>query len=216
MTSKTSSNNGPDALASTPRQSQLDNDFTMQYIRCNACAETFDNASDLRAHNFQLHPQSGRLSMILSIKPLKPTNAASIRNLMMSAYPEEECNSQSEIVDLLADCMNLSFAAWHGNKMVAFVLTQITNMNSHSTYMHTIVVQEEYRGKGIGKTLIELVIDKYSAQKEQFGFKRIVLHCELLNQRAISIYKRAGFRVRETINNLYGNGRHGLLMSRQL
>lgn len=216
MKSKTSSNNGPDSLASTPRQSQLDIDFTMQYIRCNACAETFADASGLQAHNFRLHPQSGRLSMIISIKPLKATNATSVRNLMMSAYPEEECNTQREIVDLLDNCMNLSFAAWNGNKMVAFVLTQITKTNPYSTYMHTIVVQDEYRGKGLGKKLIELVIEKYSAKKEQFGFKRIILHCELLNQRAISIYKRAGFRVCEKINHLYGNGRHGLLMSRQL
>lgn len=159
-------------------------------------------------------------SMIISINELHTKDVPLVRNLMMSAYPEDECESESEIANILDYskniAMNLSFAAWHNNQMIAFLLTQIKQTDRDSPYIHTIVVRNEYRGKGLGKKLIELMIEKCKENRTVFGFVRITLHCEVTNQRAISIYEQSGFTFVNKLNNLYGEGRHGQLMSRLL
>lgn len=213
-----------------------DDDTIFQYIRCNLCAREFDTVSKLNAHKMRSHPRkrargingeftvndnSDNLqSMIISIKELYAKDVPLVRNLMLSAYPEKECDSESEIAKNLdyskKIAINLSYAAWHNNQMVAFLLTEIKPSDCISPYLHTIVVRDEYRRKCLGKKLIEMMIAKCNENRNVFRFDRITLHCEVTNHRAIKIYEQLGFTLIERLNNLYGEERHGQLMSRPL
>lgn len=209
-------------------------DPIIQFIRCNECRREFDEIDSFKFPNLRLHSKrmpargiAGKFkhrdnlqSMIISIGKLHAKDANSVRNVMMSEYPEDECNSENEIAKILdysnKFAINLSFAAWHNDQMVAFLLTQIKSTDRDSPYIHTIVVRNEYRGKRLGKKLIELMIEKCKKNQTAFGFVNIQLHCEVTNQRAISIYEQFGFTLVERMNSDYGTERHGQLMSKIL
>lgn len=112
--------------------------------------------------------------------------------------------------------MNLSFAAWHNNEMVGFLLTDIDETNLNSPYIHNIAVRHEYQGKRLGKKLVDLMIEKCNENRTDFHFDNVILHCEVTYQRAISVYKQSGFILVKRYNNFYGRGRHAQLMSKPL
>lgn len=52
-----------------------------------------------------------------------------------------------------------------------------------------IGIKKEYRDKGIGKYLLELIINK----SKNYGYKKLVLRVRAKNERAITLYKKYGF-----------------------
>ncbi len=58
-------------------------------------------------------------------------------------------------------------------------------------YLSNIAVYPEYRGKGIGRRLMEHV----QQQAQQQGYKTMVLDVEKDNNPAISLYKKIGFEI---------------------
>jgi ribosomal protein S18 acetylase RimI-like enzyme len=60
----------------------------------------------------------------------------------------------------------------------------------YSCYIYDIFVEEKFRGKGIGKLLLEKAED-YCRSK---GFSRIALSVTANNDSAIKLYRRTGYR----------------------
>ena len=71
-----------------------------------------------------------------------------------------------------------------------------------------LVVDEKYRGNGIGSDMLTEFIEKSRAK----GLKRIRLEVKTANENAISLYKRFGFRMDSTLKHYYGDGGDGYLM----
>ncbi|HDI31833.1 MAG TPA: ribosomal-protein-alanine N-acetyltransferase [Thermofilum sp.] len=72
----------------------------------------------------------------------------------------------------------------------------------------SIAVHPEFRGKGIGKRLMEECI----ARLRNKGVKKIRLEVRVSNERAIGLYKKLGFRVENLLPNYYRDKEDAFLM----
>jgi ribosomal protein S18 acetylase RimI-like enzyme len=63
-----------------------------------------------------------------------------------------------------------------------------------SGFIYDIFVKEEYRGKGIGKTLLEKA-ESYCKEK---GYSKILLMVAVNNSAAMNLYDRMGFKPEQT------------------
>lgn len=87
---------------------------------------------------------------------------------------------------------------WVGLRMLwrSFPLQSIAQAAPHEYFLAHIAVLPEYEGRGLGQRMLVRVQERAT----QAGFKRITLTVDAKNDRAISLYKRAGYRVSATID----------------
>ena len=64
-----------------------------------------------------------------------------------------------------------------------------TAMGEYVGLIEDVVVNEAYRGRGIGKLLLEALI----AESEKMGLKRLALGADHRNYNALAFYKKQGF-----------------------
>lgn len=65
----------------------------------------------------------------------------------------------------------------------------------------SFAILPEYRGRKLGKMLIEHSLDEYEKNKEKY----ITLHVRIDNIIARNLYKSVGFDIVETVDKYYGN-----------
>ncbi|KAJ7958733.1 N-alpha-acetyltransferase 50 [Quillaja saponaria] len=70
-----------------------------------------------------------------------------------------------------------------------------------SVYIMTLGVLAPYRGLGIGRRLLNHVLDLCTKQ----NISEVYLHVQTNNEEAINFYKKFGFEIMETIQNYYTN-----------
>ena len=78
------------------------------------------------------------------------------------------------------------FTAWNNEKLVGLINTLDDCIMT--AYVHYLLVNPAYQGKGIGKELVRLVSEKYK------DYLRIVL---IAYDKEIDFYKRCGFTIGE-------------------
>ncbi|OZJ02210.1 hypothetical protein BZG36_04717 [Bifiguratus adelaidae] len=71
-------------------------------------------------------------------------------------------------------------------------------------YMMTLGVLGPYRGYGLGKELLDHIL-KYAKSSTNPRIHDIYLHVQTSNKEALSFYQKAGFEVKETVQNYYRN-----------
>lgn len=64
--------------------------------------------------------------------------------------------------------------------------------------MYSLAVSKNYQGQGIGKKLLEYILNNTD--------KNISLEVNTNNLIAISLYQKLGFEINKQINNYYENG----------
>ena len=70
-----------------------------------------------------------------------------------------------------------------------------------------LAIANEYQGKGFGKLLL------YHTLELLFGYTNLVrLEVRTTNQRAITLYKKFGFEIVQTLHNYYTSGGDGYVM----
>jgi ribosomal protein S18 acetylase RimI-like enzyme len=74
--------------------------------------------------------------------------------------------------------------------------------------IYSLAVQENHRGKKIGRDLLQSMIEHLASR----GVQRIYLEVERSNITAIALYERLGFRNIGTLPNYYGPDRSGIHM----
>ena len=74
----------------------------------------------------------------------------------------------------------------------------IFNINKDELYLNAISVKQDFRGKGISTILLNNTV----AHCKEKGLNKISLFVEIENKKAFSIYKKFGFNVENTVNNL--------------
>ena len=72
----------------------------------------------------------------------------------------------------------------------------------------TIAVDLDYRRQGIGKELVNFIINKLKKE----SVKEIFLHVRPKNKIACKFYKNMGFKILKTIKKYYRNGEDAYLM----
>lgn len=110
-----------------------------------------------------------------------------------------------------------SFGAFEGEKLVGAILAEPHTWNN-SLWVWELDVAESYRGQGIGRQLMEALIDKGTAA----GFRTITCETQNINVPAIRFYRRMGFRMEGadisyySNEDLYPRGEIAVFMKRRL
>ena len=78
---------------------------------------------------------------------------------------------------------------------INFTVRQTILHRSPSGLIDELVVAEEYRGKGVGKQLVQAAIEKC----RQFGCCEVEVSTEKTNLKARKFYKKCGFEERGTL-----------------
>jgi len=95
-------------------------------------------------------------------------------------------------------------------KVIGFIVGDLRGRS----YGHivSIAVDEQYRGKGIGRCLIEKLIEKFKRK----GVKIVKLEVAVSNNVAQSMYKKIGFKIVDCIEKYYSNGEDAFIMEKRL
>jgi GNAT superfamily N-acetyltransferase len=88
-----------------------------------------------------------------------------------------------------------------GNKDVAFASFSVIPEQKHAYKLHKLYVLPSAHGKGLGKFLINEVVNKV----RHAGGKTLALNVNRANK-AKDFYERAGFKIKETVDLEIGNG----------
>jgi ribosomal protein S18 acetylase RimI-like enzyme len=113
---------------------------------------------------------------------------------------EQDFNDEdyTRYVEMLAQ--GHSFGAYHDGQLVAFAISEVNDWN-RSLRIWEFQVMEDYRGRGIGRALMERVVSKAVESK----FRIIVLETQNTNVPAIRFYRRLGFTLEALDLSLYTN-----------
>ena len=76
------------------------------------------------------------------------------------------------------------FSAWDGERLIGLI--NALDDGIMTVYIHFLLVNPEYQGKGIGKELLRRIIDKYSE------YLRIVL---IADEEETGFYQNSGFEL---------------------
>lgn len=88
-----------------------------------------------------------------------------------------------------------------GMKSVGFASYSIIDHDNHVYKLHKIYVLPEAHGHGVGKLLMNEVVD----QIRRAGAKSLCLNVNR-NNKARDFYEKAGFKIKETVDLDIGNG----------
>lgn len=124
------------------------------------------------------------IAMEIKYKNTKEFTAEELQKLFLSVgwssghYPEK-----------LATAMRNSgavYSAWDGEKLIGLI--NALDDSVMTAYVHYLLIDPAFQGKGIGKELLKLIKDRYK------DFLRIVL---VAYEKEVDFYKHCGFEVGE-------------------
>jgi ribosomal-protein-alanine acetyltransferase len=141
----------------------------------------------------------------------------SIRNLFRLTEIENqsfgpEAFSKQEIAYLLTDYNDIVLIARWESEIVGFIIGRI-GMDREVWYLHilTLDVLPDYRGKGIGQSLIN-EIERISREQ---GVQESRLEVREDNVAALNLYRKLGYGKMGLLEGYYGNA-HGLYLKKVL
>ena len=107
--------------------------------------------------------------------------------------------------EILRDCILYkydSFSVFFNENLVGYVIAKITYPETH---ILNLTVKKNFRKKGIGKSLIELIISEARLRSSE----NILLEVRVSNFEAQSLYEKLNFQIIGTRKNYYDseNGR---------
>lgn len=100
-----------------------------------------------------------------------------------------------KLPELLAKAMpgyKTVFTAWDGERLVGLVSAMDDEVMT--AYVHFLLVDPEYQKKGIGKRLMEMILEHYKS------YNRI---CLIAENHALDFYKGLGFREYKAATPVY-------------
>ena len=101
--------------------------------------------------------------------------------------------------EILRDCILYkydSFAVFFNDNLVGYVIAKITYPETH---ILNLTVKKNFRKKGIGKSLIELIISEARLRNSE----NILLEVRVGNYEAQSLYEKLNFQIIGTRKNYY-------------
>ena len=84
-----------------------------------------------------------------------------------------------------------------GKRVVGYIFTD--RISDTEGLISSVAVLEEFRGLGLGETLVRLGVDLLKKQ----GFMSIIVRTRVDNEPMKALAKKLGFQVRKTIPNFY-------------
>tara|TARA_B100000749_G_scaffold213899_1_gene168721 strand:- start:1012 stop:1509 length:498 start_codon:yes stop_codon:yes gene_type:complete len=143
---------------------------------------------------------------------------AEVISINFKTLPEHYSNSF--FMELLLDSPETFVVAENNNKIIGYIMCRIEYGFSvlkkmslaRKGHVVSFAVLEEYRGKGIGKKLVEQAIEGMKIKKCNESY----LEVRTDNIPAIKLYENLGFNRIATLNTYYKDSRNAFLMSAKL
>ena len=143
---------------------------------------------------------------------------AEVISINFKTLPEHYSNSF--FMELLLDSPETFVVAENNNKIIGYIMCRIEYGFSilkkmslaRKGHVVSFAVLEEYRGKGIGKKLVEQSIEGMKIKKCNESY----LEVRTDNIPAIKLYENLGFNRIATLNTYYKDSRNAFLMSAKL
>src|SRR5436190_2721161 len=130
--------------------------------------------------------------MEITIREIHPDDVVAINALSKQlGYPLTEEQTLQNIKLVLVSKDHTAFVAVHENKIAGWLGLAHTILIEVLPYceINGIVVDEAYRGKGVGKLLIE----KAKQWAREKGNTKLKLHCNIIRTEAHKFYGHLGF-----------------------
>ena len=112
--------------------------------------------------------------------------------------------SKLQDLEFILSPYNLCLVAEEKGQLIGFLIGQYNTNNFH---ILSIGVKEKYRSRGIGKYMIDILVNNPKYSKH---YNNITLHVHDLNDKGIKFYKKNNF----VINKYYKNYYNGILDSK--
>ena len=136
---------------------------------------------------------SARKSDLYNFLPMDINNLTKVYELELESYDFPWTK------EILRDCILYkydSFVAVFNDNLVGYIISKITYPETH---ILNLTVKENFRKKGIGKALIELIISDARLRNSE----NIILEVRANNTDAQSLYKKLNFEVIGTRKDYY-------------
>jgi ribosomal protein S18 acetylase RimI-like enzyme len=105
-----------------------------------------------------------------------------------------ESGKHPEKLSVVMENSSTVFSAWDNNKLIGLV--NALDDNIMTAYVHFLLVNPDYQGKGIGKELLRMITDKYK------DYLRIVL---IADDKETGFYQNSGFAIAKGTSALFIN-----------
>jgi ribosomal protein S18 acetylase RimI-like enzyme len=130
---------------------------------------------------------------ILNIQDLNPKRETQIANLFKQLGGEKE---QTNLKEVLEDENPITLAYCEYNTQVIGISSMCTYkvISGKKGWIEDVVVNEQYRGQGIGKKLMEKLLE----EGKKKGLTEILLFTEDHRIPAIKLYSDLGFKLKES------------------
>ena len=144
------------------------------------------------------------------ISHARPDDLAGIVELEKVGFDAAEQWSETAWADELAAHDRYVLARFDVDDTIIGVATfsRVAEMSD----LNRVIVHPEFRGRGIGASLVRAGLDWASA----VGARRMLLEVRPDNESAVALYRRLGFQAVTTRRDYYGPGHHALVMLRPL
>ena len=152
--------------------------------------------------NTTLHAQS---DTNVAIEPASLRDLSALRHVEQICFPKDAW-PLLDLISVLTFPGVVRFKAVNGKQMVGFIAGDVRRLEGVA-WIATLAVLPEYRGKGIGSSLLR-------ACEAQIPLKRIRLCVRLSNEVAIRLYERFGYARAGEWSKYYTDGESALVMEK--
>jgi ribosomal-protein-alanine N-acetyltransferase len=145
----------------------------------------------------------------LLIEKFDPLNLNEILEIERNAFEKKETFPKEYFLELSKKWPDGFLVAKLDREIVGYAIGE---KDKDSGLIISVAVKKEWRRRGIGKRLVEKLLENFKKE----GMKIVFLHVREENREAINFYQALGFRIIELVENYYSNGENAYLMEKTL
>lgn len=105
-------------------------------------------------------------------------------------YTDEAWDERHFLMDVPGKWDHSAVALGPGSSLLGFIVASRSAHPAVGVYLHRVAVDPEVRGRGVGRELLQAVLDQAVRQ----GASRVTMSISVRNQGAARFYARLGFR----------------------
>jgi ribosomal-protein-alanine N-acetyltransferase len=145
----------------------------------------------------------------LLIEKFDPVEINEILEIEKNAFEKKEVFPKGYFLELSKKWPEGFLVAKLSGEIVGYAIGE---KNKDSGLIVSVAVKKEWRKRGIGRRLIEKLLENFKKE----GMKIVFLHVREENKEAINFYQALGFKIIELVENYYSNGENAYLMEKTL
>jgi len=138
------------------------------------------------------------MAELTRLEKIDENTVEEINTLLAQLAPDQESVTSSALEEMLAHPDTELWTIRDGGKIIGIATLIIMHkLSGISSQVEHVVVDQTYRGKGLGETLVKKLIERAGARHA----KRVMLTSRPARAAANKLYQKLGFELKET--NVY-------------